>query len=132
MLAQDRKPFKTCAMCSTHWKSNRDLIEDRDLRLNGYIADFDDPGEGLILFTHLKDGCGSTIGVKAEKFASLFQGKKYSSSKTGSPTCRGKCNNIEDFSLCNQECGMVWVRELLNSIKMHFCPGCESTRMSLD
>jgi hypothetical protein len=72
----DNRPFKKCSMCSTVWETREDFLDDKSLEINGYGADFEILERSLFYFTHKKEGCFSTIAVKAEKFLSLYSGKK--------------------------------------------------------
>ena len=114
--------FKQCSMCHDTWESICSFIEDRSLELNGYQADFEDPAEGLIMVTHRKDGCHSTLALRAGIFADLYRGPTYTVHNTGKPTCTGKCLNEMDFTSCPAECNMKWVREVMQSFRTHTCP----------
>jgi hypothetical protein len=115
-------PFKICSMCQARWETCRQFIEDPDLMLNGYFADFTDPPEGLILVTHHIQGCGSTLGVKAGQLEHLYTGPRYFTRNTGNPECGGRCMSESDFTPCGVDCDMHWIREILQMIKHHRYP----------
>ena len=53
------------------WGERKDILDDPQLKLVGYQADFARPNRGFFLFNHMVDECGSTIVVEAELFTDL-------------------------------------------------------------
>ena len=65
--------FKQCTMCGKKWSTKDDFLEDKDVRLNGYQWNRKKlrAGEnlaGLLIFTHAKNECFTTLGIEARKF----------------------------------------------------------------
>lgn len=105
--------FKKCPGCGHEWKKREDLLKDKDLKLNGYEANFDSLHLGLFVFRH---NCGSTFSLNVEGFGDLYKGPVYSERKTGSPECFGYCKKKDELKLCPAKCECAWVRELIQVI----------------
>lgn len=65
--------FKRCTMCGTEWPTKDDFLDDRHIHLNGYQWNRKKlrSGEGfagLLIFTHRKDQCGTSLAIEATKF----------------------------------------------------------------
>jgi hypothetical protein len=109
--------FKTCSMCDAHWDSIDSFLADRSLSFNGYQANFGMLDEGIFFFTHNKEKCGSTLGIKVWAFASLFSGIKYSQSKQLSAECPRYCLDQKNLGRCSAECENAFAREISQIIK---------------
>lgn len=113
------KAFKTCTSCAQQWQEMLDLIRDKDVFINGYQASFSDAGEGLFLFTHNVDGCGTTFGIHAECLKELYKGPKHALHMAFTEKCDGHCLHEDDLDPCPNECAMRWVRDILQILKNH-------------
>lgn len=65
--------FKQCSMCGKEWSTKDEFLNDDDVHLNGYQWNKKKlrAGEdiaGLLIFTHRKAECGTTLGIAARKF----------------------------------------------------------------
>jgi hypothetical protein len=60
--------FKTCGTCDTGWITRSEFIGCRSISLVGYQSNFERIEEGLFLFNHTIESCGSTISVQVGKF----------------------------------------------------------------
>lgn len=65
--------FKECTMCGQQWSTKDDFLEDEEIHLNGYQWNKKKlrSGEsiaGLLIFTHAKSGCRTTLGIEAGRF----------------------------------------------------------------
>ncbi len=65
--------FKQCTMCGKKWSTLDDFLGDEEIRLNGYQWNKKKlhSGEalaGLLIFTHAKSECYTTLGIQARKF----------------------------------------------------------------
>jgi hypothetical protein len=65
--------FKKCTMCGKTWPTKDDFLGDDEIRLNGYQWNKKRlrAGEnlaGLLIFTHAKEECFTTLGIEARKF----------------------------------------------------------------
>lgn len=64
--------FKRCTMCNAEWRTKDDFLSDPELRLNGYqFTSFsfrNSRDGGVLLFTHHRDACGTTLAVFAQQF----------------------------------------------------------------
>lgn len=68
-----RVVFKQCTLCGEEWSTKDEFLGDEDIHLNGYQWNRKKlrAGEdiaGLLIFTHRKAECGTTIGIAARKF----------------------------------------------------------------
>ena len=121
-LYSKHQPFKQCRVCLRCWEELTNFVTDRSLEVNGYQASFDDVEEGLILFTHLEEGCHTTLAVRAGELKKLYSGPKYEMRNTGKESCEGHCLNTGDVGPCAAECDMRWVREVLQILRNHELP----------
>ncbi len=110
-------PFKTCSKCGQTWSSARSFVEDPTVKLNGYLPDFNDSANGLIIVTHRIKDCNSSISVKTTVFEHLYTGPKHKEHMRAEEGCTGKCFMYDDFSSCSNECDMRWVREVMSMIQ---------------
>ena len=113
----EEKYFKICSMCSTKWVTRDDFINDPLLHINGYQAHFERLGRSLFYFTHEKEGCFSTIAIKADEFISLYSGKKYKERRTGTEDCPKFCFEKEQLNRCDAFCECAFNREVIEIIK---------------
>lgn len=113
----EEKYFKICSMCSTKWETRDDFINDPLLFINGYQAHFERLGQSLFYFTHQKEGCFSTITIKAEEFLSLYSGKKYKERRTNKEDCPQYCFEKEQLDRCDTFCECAFNREIIEIIK---------------
>ncbi|MBW7888215.1 MAG: hypothetical protein H3C35_07630 [Bacteroidetes bacterium] len=64
--------FKQCSLCGTTWETAEDFLNDPSLQLNGYqfsaYAHRFGNGNGLLLFTHKKGNCNTTLAIFARDF----------------------------------------------------------------
>ncbi len=65
--------FKQCTMCGKKWSTKDDFLGDEEIRLNGYQWNKKKlrAGEdlaGLLIFTHAKSECYTTLGIEARRF----------------------------------------------------------------
>jgi hypothetical protein len=69
----NKDPFKTCPLCGKTWESREAFLNDRLTRLNGYQCNSKRlrqglPAEGILVFTHFEDECGTTMALPAASF----------------------------------------------------------------
>ncbi|MGA9120014.1 MAG: hypothetical protein WB699_11690 [Bacteroidota bacterium] len=65
--------FKKCGLCALEWGTCEAFLNDRDNRFEGYVYLKDRaldgmPVEGLLLFTHRRAQCGTTLAIAASRF----------------------------------------------------------------
>jgi len=113
----EQQYFKVCSMCSTKWETRDDFINDPLLFINGYMAHFERLEQSLFCFTHQKEGCFSTIAIKAEGFLSLYSGKKYKERRTNKEDCPSYCFEKERLDRCDTLCECAFNREIIEIIK---------------
>lgn len=101
--------FKTCSMCNRSWASREVFLQDPELRLIGYQANFAKLETGIFLFYH---SCGTTISIRAKDFLDLYNGPVYKDRETGSDQCPGYCLVEEELSPCPAHCECAYVREV--------------------
>lgn len=120
-MAQDT-PFKQCTLCSAIWVEAEDFIRDPELWVEGYLAAFRNPEDGLILVTHRRSGCGTTLAITAGAFRHFYNGPEYTEHHTGDEECPQLCIKREEFATCDVECDMAWVREIIQLLIRHEVP----------
>jgi hypothetical protein len=65
--------FKQCTMCGKKWSTKDEFLGDKEIRLNGYqwnrkkLHSGEDLA-GLLIFTHAKTECYTTLGIEARRF----------------------------------------------------------------
>ncbi len=64
-----KQMFKECSGCGKVWRTLDSFLKDKSLRLNGYQWNTLQEKSGLLVYTHTRDYCGSTISVKAQSFS---------------------------------------------------------------
>ena len=74
------KIFKECTMCGKRWASKDEFLSDAEVHLNGYQWNKKRlrSGEdicGLLIFTHAKESCYTTLGIEAQRFRVEGAGK---------------------------------------------------------
>jgi hypothetical protein len=116
---EDDTIFKKCPLCLHCWKTRKEFLDDRTLKLNGYQADFEEIDDGLFFFTHQVEDCFSTMAVMSVDFHDMYTGIKYPKRKTGSDECPGHCLKKDQFDRCDAECEYAFVREILHLIREH-------------
>jgi hypothetical protein len=65
--------FKRCTCCGKEWKTKEDFLADKEVELIGYqwnrlIVAAGMPPDGLVVFTHSRDNCGTSLSVIAKQF----------------------------------------------------------------
>lgn len=110
------EPFKVCPCCGEVWRCRDDFIKDTTLNFNGYMADFNVLEKGLFYFTHLVEGCRSTLVVPAGRFLDLYSGKRHTAMKHGQKECPGHCNDKGRLDRCDAMCEYAFVREVIQII----------------
>jgi hypothetical protein len=108
------KAFKRCTLCERLWPTQDAFVDDTDLRVTGYMANFDRLELGIFLFDH--SPCKTTLSLPAERFRNLYDGPVYTVRKTGTEECPGYCLDKEEIRPCSAECECAYVREVLNVI----------------
>jgi hypothetical protein len=109
-------PFKSCSCCEHRWETRDDLLEDTDVQLVGYQADFADLDRGLLLFTHLTRDCGSTMALEVGEMIDLIDTPRHARTLRGTDDCRGHCLSVRNLGRCNAPCRNAHVRDLMHEI----------------
>ncbi len=66
---RNKNSFKECSGCGKVWRTMETFLKDKSLKLNGYQWDLLQEKSGLLLYTHAREYCGSTISIKAQSFS---------------------------------------------------------------
>lgn len=106
--------FKRCSKCHHPWISRDLFLQDPELEIVGYQANFVKLELGLFLFTH---SCGTTMSIWAKDFVDLFHGTIYTEHAIGSDQCPGYCLQQEELRPCSVHCEYAYVREIVGIIK---------------
>jgi len=106
--------FKQCTSCGCKWDSRSSFLNDKNIILIGYQADFEDLTLGLFLFNHT---CKTTLGLHAGLFINLFDGPVFTEKATGGEKCPGFCLKKDNLLPCPVKCECAFVREVLQIIK---------------
>lgn len=109
--------FKTCPMCAHTWETQADFISDQQLKINGYLADFEHLELSQFYFTHMVEGCYSTMTLEAKEFLNLYEGERYPERRTGEKECPGYCLDEEQLARCAAFCECAFNREIIQLIK---------------
>jgi hypothetical protein len=109
--------FKQCSGCGHVWASRDALLDDAEVTLVGYQVLMGHLEAGYFLFNHLRQGCGSTVSIKAGEFFDLYEGPVFDTSKSGEVECGGHCLHTQDLSPCPVECECAFVREVLQIVR---------------
>ena len=104
-------------MCSNVWETRDAFIDDINLEINGYQADFDKLELGLFYFTHKKEGCCTTMALQAKDFLSLYTGKKYTERRINEEDCPGYCLDKNQLDRCDALCECAFNREVIQVIR---------------
>jgi len=113
----ERMIFKKCPMCSTEWETRDNFLDDLSLEINGYKADFEKLEWSLFYFTHMKEGCLSTMAIEARDFLSLYSGERYTQRRTGKAECPGYCLDQKQLDRCDALCECAFNREIIQIIR---------------
>ncbi len=109
--------FKTCSGCGKNWLTQNKFLEDIDLKLNGYKADFEKLEYGLLFFTHDQENCHSTLAIEVVEFMNLHTGPIHPLRRTGLSDCPGYCRDTEQLARCEAVCECAFVRDIIHVIK---------------
>ena len=106
--------FKKCPKCGFEWASRDGFLIDDSAKIIGYQVDFTELMSGLFLFNH---SCNTTLAIKANDFADLYEGPVYKVRATGSDECPEFCLYQDELSPCPAQCECAHVREIIQIIK---------------
>jgi hypothetical protein len=105
--------FKRCPKCGVEWPTREAFLSDYSLETIGYQVSFEDLVEGIFLFQH---SCGTSLGIAAGEFRSLYDGEVFQERATGTDKCPGFCLRIDELRACPAQCECAFVREILQSV----------------
>lgn len=106
--------FKKCKVCDTQWSSRDQFINDPEISLVGYQANFVILEKGLFLFNH---SCQSTLSIEVQAFADLYVGSVFEERVQGSDECPGYCLHHSQLQPCPAKCECTYVREILSMLQ---------------
>jgi len=107
--------FKKCSCCDIPWFTRNEFLQDKNLELVGYQANFSHLELGFLLFNHLR--CKSTLSVPAGVFRDLYDGPVFAERLTGEDPCPGYCLHEELLQSCDAQCECAYVREIMQIVK---------------
>lgn len=107
--------FKTCTCCKCPWFTREEFLEDANVEIIGYQANFGDLELGLFLFNHLD--CHSTIAIPADRFNDLYDGPVFAHRLTGTEFCLELCKDVNELASCDRKCECAYVREIVQIIR---------------
>ena len=105
--------FKKCSKCGFVWPERASFLDDPNLRLIGYQADFEELMAGTFLFNHT---CKTTLAIKADDFQDLYDGPMFTERMEGTEECGGHCLHKDDLRPCPMKCECAFVREIVQVI----------------
>ena len=114
--------FKCCRNCGVCWPTAEAFVLDPALAVRGYQACLGEAEDGLLLVTHAKAACGTTLAVTARSLRELYQGPEYTEFCQGTAVCECRCLHEGDLETCSAPCAMAWVREVLQYLRRHELP----------
>jgi len=106
--------FTKCGNCRKKWLTRTDFIDDKDIQIIGYQANFEELKAGLLFFNH---SCKSTLALPADRFTELYSGPIFEEQKNGTDGCPGYCLNKDDLRPCQIECECAYIREIIQLFK---------------
>ena len=109
------KIFKKCSCCERPWFNRDEFLQDENIDLIGYQANFCHLELGYFLFNHLT--CESTIAIPAGLFKDLHDGPVFEQRLTGTEFCQGFCEDIKALDPCENKCECAYVREVMQVIR---------------
>lgn len=113
----EEQPFKVCTNCGYVWQDRETFLSDPSLHLDGYQVNFIDLEEGLFLFTHTIEECGSTIALPAGRFTDMHDGPLFEENVRGKEGCDGSCLHTGVIDPCKAKCECAYVRDVLQTVK---------------
>jgi hypothetical protein len=106
--------FKQCGKCGQVWQTRAQFLDDQDIELIGYQANFKVLQAGLLYFNHV---CKTTLALPADVFADLYKGPIFEKRQTDSEQCPAYCINQRELRACPVECECAYIREVIQIIK---------------
>ena len=117
MDSENAEVFKICSLCGHIWKTRDDFLSDPQIRLGGYQARLKELVAGIFLFTHVRSDCKTTLGLRAEVFADLYDGPIFTDRLTDTESCPQYCKKPSELDPCPNKCECAFVREILQIVK---------------
>ncbi len=108
--------FKICSCCEAPWYTRDEFLNDEQIDLVGYQANFCQLELGFLLFNHLN--CESTIAVHAGLFKDLYSGPIFGQRLTGTDVCQGFCKDSVALEPCEEKCECAYIREIIQIIRI--------------
>ena len=112
-------------MCGKVWETFNEFLSDPDIKVNGYQAFLREPEKGLILFTHDREDCGTTVSFEPGRLIKYYDIPRYPESQFGTEACEGHCLVQTDLEACSQNCSMRWVRDLIQLLRNKQLPALQ-------
>ena len=106
--------FNECLPCGAKWVSRDDFLEDPEIEIVGYHANFDDLLAGTFLFNHT---CGAALSLSVRYFNGLYEGTIFTERATGSDDCPAYCLYQDQLDKCMVRCECAFVRNIIDIIK---------------
>ena len=115
-MTPDTQPFKECPNCTKVWQVRAEFLDDPDLALAGYQANFGDLNAGFFLFQHEAPGCHTCLAIEAGAFTDMHEGPIFEERLTGTEACPGYCADKHRLDRCNRKCECAYVRDVLDAV----------------
>ncbi len=109
--------FKECTTCGTIWKERADALSDPAFLFVGYDPDHRELQEGLFLFNHDRPGCNTTLAIRAEALADLYDKPVFATCDHETDDCGAFCLRGGDPETCHHECDCSFVDEVSLIVK---------------
>jgi len=106
--------FTECLPCNEKWFARDDFLEDPEIEIIGYHANFDDLLAGNFIFNH---SCGVTNSISVRYFNGLYEGTIYKERATGTDDCPEYCLYQDKLDQCFTRCECAFVRNIIDIIK---------------
>jgi hypothetical protein len=113
---ENKKLYKICSCCKKTWTTKQDFLADISIVLNGYQADIRSLDKGLLLFTHIEDGCNTTMATSVTEFKYLYKGARYIENKALFPECPRYCIDEKMLNRCEVKCECAFEREITQAV----------------
>ena len=110
-------PFRACSACGREWTDRKAFLSDPEVSLCGYQPDFEDLERGLLLFTHRRAGCETTLAVSVSAFSDLVPRPLLARRVDLMDGVPHRCLRMNETARCPDVCECAFVRDVLRLIE---------------
>lgn len=111
----NKKTIKECPKCNLNITLD-DLLYNENIEPIEMSICEDDHSLNLMYFNHNIKNCFTTFAVYVEIFKPLLNEPIPPEIKTGTEGCNGHCSDLNDTSICNNNCTWSPYRRFMNQL----------------